>query len=103
MINKTFERYSMFERNTGRIIYIHVLTSDRECLWTLIKRHVEVGSTIYTDGWKAYGDLNTLGYRHFTVIHSSNDFVQRYKQVNEPNAVIIIHTNGIESSHLLTN
>ena len=36
----------------------------------IIRKHVEPGSTIYTDGWVGYGQLNNSGFRHFSVIHT---------------------------------
>lgn len=38
----------------------------------IIKTYVEVGSTIVTDEWRAYGRLNSEGSRHETVCHKEN-------------------------------
>jgi IS1 family transposase len=38
----------------------------------LIQQHVELGTTIMTDGWAAYVNLGTMGYFHQVVIHADN-------------------------------
>ena len=44
------------------------------------------GSTIHTDGWKAYDGLILNGYDHYRVYHSKNEFARGK-----------CHVNGIES------
>ncbi len=44
------------------------------------------GSTIHSDGWKAYDGLILNGYDHYRVHHSKNEFVRGKS-----------HVNGIES------
>ncbi len=61
---------------------------DADTLLPLIQKHVAVGTTIYSDCWKAYGSLEELGYQHFTVNHSEN-----YKDPETG-----VHTNNIESN-----
>ena len=39
-------------------------------LLPLIQHHVAAGSTIYSDCWRAYNPLSTLGYNHVAVDHS---------------------------------
>ena len=40
------------------------------------------GSTIYTDGWKAYDGLILNGYEHHRVFHHENEFVRGKSHVN---------------------
>lgn len=56
----------------------------------IIKKHVKIGTTIHTDGWRGYIGLNQLGFDHYIVNHSSktNAFV----------ALDGTHTQTIESS-----
>jgi hypothetical protein len=61
---------------------------DADTLLPLIQKHVPPGTTIYSDCWKAYGSLEELGYKHFTVNHSEN-----YKDLETG-----VHTNNIESN-----
>lgn len=43
---------------------------DAATLVNIIKDHVEVGSIIHTDEWKAYSGLSNYGYSHHTVNHT---------------------------------
>ena len=42
---------------------------DADTLLSLIKGHVNQGSTVYTDGWAAYEDLSRRGYTHYVIEH----------------------------------
>lgn len=53
----------------GRERYCIQLEIGEGTLLPIIQRHVEVGSTIYSDGWSFYCSLNDIGYEHFTVTH----------------------------------
>ena len=57
------------ERSSNTIILYPVADRSAEILLPLIQRHVSLGSTIYSDGWSAYCDLSSLGFKHFIVIH----------------------------------
>lgn len=52
----------------------------------IIKRVVQSGSDIYTDGWRSYDALAVYGYNHKSVKHNENEFVRGDA-----------HVNGIES------
>ncbi|XP_072313553.1 uncharacterized protein [Eucyclogobius newberryi] len=39
------------------------------CLMPLIQKHVRRGSSVISDGWRAYRSLNEEGYNHLTVNH----------------------------------
>ena len=45
---------------------------DEATLIPLIQKHIAPGTTIYTDGWGAYCNLEKYGYKHMTVNHSLN-------------------------------
>ena len=61
---------------------------DAETLLPLIQKHIAPGTTIHSDCWKAYGSLEELGYKHYTVNHS-----EHYKDPETG-----VHTNNIESN-----
>ena len=48
----------------------------------IIQGKILEGSTIYTDGWKAYDGLILNGYNHYRVFHSENEFARRKSHVN---------------------
>jgi len=52
----------------------------------IIQGKILEGSTINTDGWKAYDGLVLNGYIHHRVFHSKNEFARGKN-----------HVNGIES------
>jgi transposase-like protein len=52
----------------------------------IIQGKVLAGSTIHTDGWRAYDGLILNGYDHYRVHHSDNEFARGK-----------CHVNGIES------
>lgn len=52
----------------------------------IIQGKILEGSTIHSDGWKAYDGLILNGYDHYRVYHSKNEFVRGKS-----------HVNGIES------
>ena len=52
-------------------------------LMPIIKSKVLEGSTIYSDGWKAYDGLILNGYEHYRVYHSHNEFVRGKSHIND--------------------
>ncbi|KCZ74712.1 hypothetical protein H311_04320, partial [Anncaliia algerae PRA109] len=49
-----------------------VLKRDKETLENIIKEYVYEGTTIVTDCWGGYINLESLGYYHFQVNHTIN-------------------------------
>ena len=70
-----------------KIFMIPITNRKQETLLPLIKKWIKPGSIIHSDCWKAYCNLNKMGYTHVTVNHS-----KEFK--NESNAAC---TNCIES------
>ena len=52
----------------------------------IIQGKILEGSTINTDGWKAYAGLVLNGYNHYRIFHSKDEFARGK-----------CHVNGIES------
>ena len=88
--------FGLVERRTNQVILYPVADRREVTLIPVIQRHVEPGSTIYSDGWSAYCNLNDLGYRHFTVIHKYA-FKKVYRNV-ETGQLVSVHTNKIEGA-----
>ena len=69
--------------------FVHVAVvknAKRKELMPIIKGQALSGSTVYTDGWKAYDSLVTEGYKHKRIHHHNHEFARGKN-----------HVNGIES------
>jgi transposase len=68
-------------------VYVNIVKNcKRKHLMPIIEGKILEGSTIYSDGWKAYDGLILNGYDHYRVYHSKDEFVRGKA-----------HVNGIES------
>lgn len=76
----------LFSRATGKV-YVEVLERklDIKKIFQIIEKHVSLGSKIYTDGFKMYRGLTSIGYCHEYVDHDGGELVRGD-----------IHTNNIE-------
>jgi transposase-like protein len=54
----------LIEKRMGRVRLAIIEKADRICINEFIKNNIEIGSTILTDGWKGYTDLNKMKYKH---------------------------------------
>ena len=54
----------------------------RAALLPTVEGKVLEGSTIYSDGWKAYDGHMLNGYDHYRVYDSSNEFVRGKSHIN---------------------
>ena len=77
--------FGLLKRN-GKVYVTIVPNCSKEELLPIIQGKIIAGSTIHTDGWKAYDGLILNGYTHHRVYHHENEF-SRGKS----------HVNGIES------
>lgn len=69
-------------------VYAEIVTrAAKEELMPIIRRVVESGSDIYSDGWRSYDALAVYGYNHKKVKHNENEFAR-------PDGT---HINGVES------
>ena len=77
--------FGLLKRNGN--VYVEIVENcSKEQLMPIIQGKILEGSTIHTDGWKAYDGLILNGYDHYRVFHSKDEF-SRGK----------CHVNGIES------
>jgi len=77
--------FGLLKREGG--VYVEVVKNcTKEQLMPIIQGKILEGSTINTDGWKAYDGLILNGYTHHRVYHSHNEFARGKS-----------HVNGIES------
>jgi transposase len=73
-------------KRDGKVFVAVVKNCGREELLPIIQGRILEGSTVHTDGWKAYDGLILNGYDHYRVHHSKDEFVRGKS-----------HVNGIES------
>ncbi len=73
-------------KRDGKVFVNIVKNCSRKELLPIIEGKILEGSTIHTDGWRAYDGLILNGYDHYRVYHSKNEFVRGKS-----------HVNGIES------
>lgn len=74
------------KKRNGDVYVTVVKNCSRKELMPVIQGKILEGSTIHTDGWRAYDGLILNGYDHYRVYHSKNEFVRGKS-----------HVNGIES------
>ncbi len=77
--------FGLLKRN-GKVYVEIVNNCSKAQLMPIIQGIILEGSTIHTDGWKAYDGLVLNGYTHHRVFHSHNEFARGK-----------CHVNGIES------
>ena len=79
--------FGIFERN-GRVYTEIVPDCKKKTLQKVILGKVDISSVIYTDGWRGYNGLVSVGYnKHYRVYHGQNEFAKNKH----------VHINGIES------
>jgi transposase len=71
----------------GGSVYVSLVKNcSKDELMPIIQGKILEGSTVHTDGWKAYDGLILNGYEHYRVHHAKHEFVRGKS-----------HVNGIES------
>lgn len=70
------------KKRDGKVFVQIVRGCSREELMPIIQGKILEGSTIHTDGWKAYDGLILNGYDHYRVFHSKNEFARGKSHVN---------------------
>jgi transposase-like protein len=66
----------------GNVFASVVKNCARESLLPIIQGKILSGSTIHSDGWKAYDGLILNGCGHYRVFHSENEFARGKSHVN---------------------
>ncbi len=73
-------------KREGKVHVNIVPRCSKEELMPIIQGKILEGSTIHTDGWRAYDGLILNGYTHYRLFHHENEFTRGKS-----------HVNGIES------
>jgi len=67
----------------GGNVYVNIVKRcSREQLMPITQGKALGGSTIHSDGWRAYDGLILNGYTHYRVHHGNNEFVRGKSHVN---------------------
>ncbi len=69
-------------KRRGKVLVRIVPDCSRESLLPIIQGVILEGSTIHSDGWKAYDGLLLNGYDHYRVFHNENEFARGKSHVN---------------------
>lgn len=69
-------------KRDGKVFVTVVPNCSKDVLMPIIQGKILEGSTIHTDGWKAYDGLVLNGYDHYRVFHSENEFARGKSHVN---------------------
>jgi transposase-like protein len=67
--------FGRIERGSGKCFLVEVENRNAATLEAIILQYVLPGTHIVSDGWRAYGNLDTIGggiYTHSVIIHESN-------------------------------
>ena len=73
--------FGLLKRN-GMVRVEVVENCSKAQLMPIIQGHILEGSTIHTDGWKAYDGLVLNGYDHYRVYHSHDEFARGRSHIN---------------------
>ncbi|MGL4981501.1 MAG: IS1595 family transposase, partial [Treponemataceae bacterium] len=63
-------------KRDGKVFVKIVENCTKEQLMPVVQGYILEGSTVHTDGWKAYDGLVLNGYDHYRVYHSHDEFVR---------------------------
>jgi transposase-like protein len=69
-------------KRNGKVFVTVVPNCSREELMPIIQGKIPEGSTIRTDGWKAYDGLILNGCNHYRVFHHEDEFARGKSHVN---------------------
>ena len=74
--------FGVFKRNGH--VYTEIVPDCRKAtLQAIIRGRVELGSVIYSDGWRGYNGLVDVGYgKHLRVDHGNDEFVRSRTHIN---------------------
>ena len=84
--------FGILERN-GKVIAKVVSNTQAKTLVPIVRKNVEVGSVVYTDGWEYTGLIGS--YKQMSVDHEKHFYGTTY--ATEYGEIITISTNGIEN------
>lgn len=85
--------FGILERSTNRLLYIPVENRSADVLQSLIYTHIPASSLVFSDDWAAYRTIGRLGYRHYSVNHSTKEY-SRDEEID--GQTVKVHINTLE-------
>ena len=80
------------KQRQGKVYTQVIKNCSQKAIITLINKRISRSATVYTDGFKTYDGLVSMGYKkHYRVHHGKNEFAKTEKKK------IKNHINGIEN------
>lgn len=73
--------FGIYERR-GQVYTEVVPNCSKATLQGIIRGRVDANSTVNSDGWRGYNGLVDIGYGHFRVNHSKDEFVRGKTHIN---------------------
>ena len=79
------------KQRKGKVYTQVIKNCSRKAILPLISRKISTSATVFTDGFKTYDGLVSMGYKkHYRVYHGKNEFAKRTGKIRN-------HINGIEN------
>ena len=79
------------KQRKGKVYTQVIKNCSKTAILPLISRKISKSATVYTDGFKTYDGLVSMGYKkHYRVHHGKNEFAKRKGKIRN-------HINGIEN------
>lgn len=69
-------------KRQGKVFTKIIPKAGKREIMPIVRRTVQSGSDIYTDGWRSYDALAIYGYNHKKVKHSENEFASDDRHIN---------------------
>ena len=83
------------ERESGRTFLVPVPDRNADTLVAIIRDSIEPGTTVISDCWGAYRNLNSQGFTHHTVNHSYPLRRPRHRYPHEHHRVHVARRQGL--------
>lgn len=84
------------QKNIGRIRLSVIKNSSSNEIDNVIQKMVSTGSTIRSDGWAGYSNLNTIGYSH---ISATNNNIKNHDEIQAAHRVASLLKRWIVGTH----
>ena len=79
--------FTLVERGSRRALFLAEESASSKVVASVLLRHVERGSVVYTDEFRGYRRVSRLGYEHLSVRHSGGVYAVGHVHVNSAESV----------------